>query len=250
MNQNIVLHFPSSYVLATHIAELQAANPDVFLVNGKKNSLCIAEKNYAFDEIEAIEIHFPESLTPLYRQFLAICQKNENYRLEFAPQKINLIMGTSALIGLLTFAVLGSIYAWLAKTKKGNGYSETTPYIFKDENGKTFFKEADASFISFEDCPEEKQNKWLGKPIPVPPTLVIEIVSTKKGTKTAIFKMENIWMRFGSKIGLVICPFTETIYVFEKDKKYEQSIYIPFTHPDLDGYQGDFSNEVRKIMGK
>jgi len=242
----ILLKFPPSYRLDEKWEALQKLNPEVRLEIWKKNALLIFEKTYVFEDFESVELVFDKKNKPTYRQILAIENQSEHYRIEIEAQKITVIMATSSLIGLLTFAVLGSIYAWLQKTKKGNGYAESTPYVFT-ENGEKIRREADASFISFEDYDQETQKKWVGKPIPVPPTLVIEIVSAKNGTKAAIWKMENIWIRFGSKIGVVVCPFSEKIYVFEKNNSYSQSIYLPFTHPKLEGYVGDFSEYIKDI---
>jgi len=243
----LLLCFPPSYRISEKWELLQKQNPTLRLEYSKKDELLIFEKDIFFEYIESVELFFPKEIMPTYRQKQSIEHRSKSYRIESDAEKITIIMATSSLIGMLTFAVLGSIYIWLKNTKQGRGYAETTPYIFT-EKGEKIRREADASYISYEDYDEKTQDNFgLGKAIPVPPTLVVEIVSAKYGTKAALWKMQNIWIRFGSKIGLVICPFTEKIYVFEKDHHYSQSIYLPFMHPKLEGYIGDFSEEVRKI---
>jgi len=240
----ILLKFPPSYRLDEKWEALQKLNPEVRLEIWKKNALLIFEKTYVFEDFESVELVFDKKNKPTYRQILAIENQSEHYRIEVDTEKIILIMATSSFIGMLTASIIASLYFYFKK--KGYIFSESTPYVFT-ENGEKVRREADASFISFEDYDQETQKKWVGKPIPVPPTLVIEIVSAKNGTKAAIWKMENIWIRFGSKIGLVVCPFSEKIYVFEKNNSYSQSIYLPFTHPKLEGYVGDFSEYVKDI---
>jgi len=240
----ILLKFPPSYRLDEKWEALQKLNPEVRLEIWKKNALLIFEKTYVFEDFESVELVFDKKNKPTYRQILAIENQSEHYRIEVDTEKIILIMATSSFIGMLTASIIASLYFYFKK--KGYIFSESTPYVFT-ENGEKVRREADASFISFEDYDQETQKKWVGKPIPVPPTLVIEIVSAKNGTKAAIWKMENIWIRFGSKIGLVVCPFSEKIYVFEKNNSYSQSIYLPFTHPKLEGYVGDFSEYIKDI---
>lgn len=247
-NSPLVLHFPSSCALSEQFDLLEKLNPEIRLKLKADKQLWIFEKDFSFDEVEFVDLKIPDNQYITYQKLVALEKNYEHYRLEQTPKKVTIIMGTSGLIGFLTLAVLGSIYVWISKTNKGRGYAETTPYKFKDEAGNVVKKESDASYISFEDCLEEVQNQWLGKPIEIAPTFAVEIVSAKYGTKPAKKKMEEVWMYHGSKVGIVICPFTEKIYVYDQKGKSEQSIYDVFQHPDLEGCLGDFSKEAKNIQ--
>ena len=71
--------------------------------------------------------------------------------------------------------------------------------------------------------------------------LVIEIVS-------AIKKVETVWMKVGVDVALVICPYSEKIYIFEKGATgyKEQSIYQDFSHPLLPGYSENFGKYLQE----
>ena len=159
-------------------------------------------------------------------------------------------MGTFSIIGLITSGIIISLGYWAKQRKKGRVWSETTEYHFThDKTGGKLVRMADVSFISYEDVPEEKQKQWGRSRIPVAPTLSVEIVSSKYGLKPALQKMEEVWMRYGTQLGLVVCPFSKTLFIFEHGKPgyHEQSIYEPFTHPLLPGYEGDFSEYVDEV---
>jgi len=244
----LILHFPASYQLAEKFLSLRKLNSALHLELKSQDELWIFEKDFSFAHFESVDLYFPENQLISYQELLELEVQSTHYRLEQTPQKIIIIMATSSLIGFLTFAVLGSIYLWISKTKKGRGYAETTPYKFVDEHGHEIRREADASFIAFEDCSEEVQNSWEGGAAQAPPTFVVEVVSAKYGTKSARKKMEEVWMYHGAKVGIVICPFTEKIYVYDQNGTSEQSTDETFQHPDLEGYEGDFSKEIQTIQ--
>lgn len=72
--------------------------------------------------------------------------------------------------------------------------------------------------------------------------MALEIVSGKYGLKGDLDKMQTVWMPMGVDVGIVVCPYTETIYIFEKEKTgyTTQSIYKDFTHPFLPEYKENF----------
>ncbi|MCX8000885.1 MAG: Uma2 family endonuclease, partial [Leptospiraceae bacterium] len=113
--------------------------------------------------------------------------------------------------------------------------------------GKKIRRIPDISYISFESVPKEVQKKWKGF-IPTPPNLVIEIVSAKYGLKQDLTKMQNVWMKTGVDVGIVICPFSEKIFIFEKGKPNytEQSIHSDFSHPLLPDYSENFGKYLEE----
>ena len=149
--------------------------------------------------------------------------------------------------------IIASFVIWAKNKNAGRVYTEEGEYKFetKDENGEKQIlrRKPDVSFISYTDHSEKELDSWNEQFIPKPATLIVEIVSSAKSLQKELDKMENIWLKHGTKLGLVICPFSKKIYTFEKGKKNysTQSIYKKFTHPLLSDYEGDFSTYVDKV---
>ena len=173
--------------------------------------------------------------------------ETENY------QKIYLRMGTFGIISAITAVIMASFVVWAQKYKNGRIYTEEGEYKFEreDETGEKQIirRKPDISYISYDDVPEEEQNRWNKQYITTPATLAVEIVSSHRSLPKELKKMREVWMKYGTKLGLVICPFSKKIYVFEKDKEgyTEQSIYEKFTHELLPGYEGDFSMYIDEV---
>jgi len=58
-----------------------------------------------------------------------------------------------------------------------------------------------------------------------------------------------LWMENDVELGIVVDPYSEKLYIFEKNVEHykEQSIFEPFTHYLLPDYVGDYSSLVQKI---
>jgi hypothetical protein len=55
-------------------------------------------------------------------------------------------------------------------------------------------------------------------------------------------------MATGVDVGIVVCPFSEKIYIFEKGTNgyITQSIYENFSHPLLPGYSENYGKFLKK----
>ncbi|MEM7179756.1 MAG: Uma2 family endonuclease [Spirochaetota bacterium] len=175
--------------------------------------------------------------------FEPLRELNPEINFEYAnTEEVYIKMGIFAMIGLFTTALVSSLYIWARKNKTGNVYSDPTEYELEVKPGDKKQKRIpDLSFISYAKVPKDVQKKWRAR-IPVSPNLVVEIVSAKRGLEKDLKKMATVWMPAGAELGLVLCPYSEKIYIFEKDKsEYRtQSIYSQFTHPTLPAYSENF----------
>jgi Uma2 family endonuclease len=171
-------------------------------------------------------------------------------------QIIYLRMGTFAVISAITMAIGAGLFFWANQNKSGRVYTEDGEYKFERKNAEGITeiirRRPDISYMSYDDVPEEKQKTWSTSFITHPPTLAVEIVSSAKSLQTELDKMSTIWMKEGTKLGLVICPFTKKIYCFEAGKQgyTAQSIHNEFTHKLLPGYKGNFSQYVDEVENK
>jgi len=255
MQNCINIKLPQKYQLTDVLfAEFQLLNLDLSLEKVENNTLCVGERAYKFEDYGWVELKFPASIftnsnfDELYKSNL----NNERINFEqLGNHSILLKMGTFMLISAITASILISLGSWVIRKNRGRTYSENGEYQLKDENSEnseTGIYMADISYISYETASEETQKKWK-KRIQIAPTLCIEVVSSKYGLKRDLWKMQNVWMRFETELGIVVCPFSKKIFIFEKGKSSyrEQSIYEPFTHELLSEYEGDFSKYVDEI---
>lgn len=235
------IQFPNSYPLKEKLDELQKCNPDVQLSIEEENQLTISESAYLFEEYGYFGIKVPGFTAEMFEE---LHELNEEINFEFDDnEEIFIRMGTFALISLLTMLIGASLVNWAKSRNSGNVYGENGEYELPDRKrkGKKLRRIPDVSYISYDSVSKEQQKTWNGF-IQVPPNLVIEIVSAKRGLKGDLKKMQGIWMQNGADIGLVICPFTEQIYIFEKGVNgySTQSIHSDFSHPLLPDYLENF----------
>ncbi|MCB1155926.1 MAG: Uma2 family endonuclease [Leptospiraceae bacterium] len=226
---------------------IQRLNHDLIIDLRKENGIGIRVTD-DLSEQKYIELRFPEGFIPA-ENFEELTSNRDKLYFEQKGETIFIKMGTIYTIGLITMAIGASLYMWAKKNKTGRVLPENSTYQLSDsKTGKTEIRMADISYISYGKASESEQKKW-GKNCPIAPTLSIEIVSSKYGLKPALWKMQYVWMQFGTDIGVVVCPFSKKLYIFEKGKSnhIEQSIYHKFTHTLLPDYEGDFSEYVDEI---
>jgi Uma2 family endonuclease len=245
----IKIKIPDKYPLTDSLLfEFQHLNSDLNVQIAPENTLIIEETIFNFRDFEYIELKFPFNIFP-ESNFDELYEINNNEFHFEQPGNHSILfkMGTIYTISIITAIIITGLVNWALQTKSGRVITEDGEYHLKDDKTEES-RMADVSFMSYDKASEEEQKKWNGN-IPIAPTLSIEIVSAKRGLKPALRKMEEVWMRFGTDIGVVVCPFSKKIYIFEKDvaEYREQSIYIPFTHSLLPDYLGDFSKYVDEI---
>jgi Uma2 family endonuclease len=253
MCQPIEIKVPDKYPLTDSLVEeIQLMNLDLKIGKTNGNTLIVDELAYQFYDYGFVELKFPTSIFP-DSDFNELYEINED-ELNFEQpgnHSIILKMGNFDPISILTALITSSIVVWAAIKKIGR---------VRNENGECFLAKAkevykgtgiyiaDVSYISYDKVPREIQKTWKKHALEAP-TLCIEIVSSKYGLKPTLRKMEDVWMRFGTDVGLVICPFSKKLFIFEKDKlEYvEQDILEPFTHPLLPGYVGEYGKYLDEI---
>jgi Uma2 family endonuclease len=241
------IQFPRSYPLKDRLEDLQKYNEHILLELGHDNYLHISESEFFLKEFGSFSIKLPAFTADMFHELHNL---NDEIKLEFDDkEEVFVSMGTIAFISLLTMLIGASLVHWARNRKVGNVYGENGEYTLDDPQnpGKKIRRIPDISYISYSSVSEEEQDSWDGF-IPKPPNLVIEIVSAKEGLNKDLKKMQDVWMKSGADVGLVICPYSETIYIFEKEQKgYKtQSIYSDFYHSLLPGYSDNFGKYIKK----
>ena len=242
------IRMPKGYLLTEEkLKELQACNPDVQLCIGEENLLDVVEHKFLFDDYGYLNLKLTGLTAELFEEMHEL---NEGINFEFDDtEEVWIKMGVFRYIGKLTAAILSSFYVWAKSMVVGEVYADPTEYELDDPKGssKKIRRIPDVSYISYETAPEEVQDSW-GSFIPIPPNMAMEIVSAKYGLKDDLDKMEYVWMPTGVDVGIVVCPFSESIYVFEKGKTgyTTQSIHVDFSHPTLPGYKDNYGKYLKK----
>ncbi|MCB1192834.1 MAG: Uma2 family endonuclease [Leptospiraceae bacterium] len=242
------IRLPKGYFLTEEkLKELQACNPDLQLYISKENLLDVVEDKFLFDDYGYLNLKLTGLTAELFDEMHEL---NKEINFEFDDtEEVWIKMAIFRYIGKFTAKILTSFVNWVDKSGIGEVYADPTGYELNDpkKSGKKINRIPDVSYISYETASEEVQDSWDGF-IPIPPNMAMEIVSAKYGLKGDLDKMEHVWMPTGVDVGIVVCPFSESIYVFEKGKTghITQSIYDDFSHPMLPGYKDNYGKHLKK----
>ncbi len=223
--------------------KLSQLNKRIAVKKRFKHILVLEERKFKFEDYEFVPFKFPPKLFK-NNDFDVLYTLNNDFNFEQpGNNSINIKMGTFSIISAITAAIISSLYIWARTKKSGRVFGENGEFQFKDEKDKMKRYMPDASFISFDKASEEEQKSWK-KRAKVAPTLAIEILSSKKPIELErnLNKMQNVWIKNGTDIGIVIDSFRKKYYVFEQGKPgfVEEDIHKPFTHPLLPGYVGEY----------
>ena len=239
--QYITLKIPELLTVSDNmLSDMQKLNPAILITPGNTNEIVITEKDFSFDDIDFLEILTPESVVISEEIFEELCQINDNIKIELNPDsKIILTMLTPELIAAFTLLIGTTLVIWNRRVKKGRAFDATARFDLSDGE-ITKHRAPDVSYVAFEKATKEflAENKF----IKIAPTFCIEIVSSKYGLKQNLRRMQDDWMAAGTEVGLVVCPYREKYYLFEKDiKNYQEfNFYVPFVHDILKGLSVNF----------
>lgn len=107
---------------------------------------------------------------------------------------------------------------WLANEESGEVFSSSTGIILED----TSFKSPDCGWISEERLalsPEGNENEDF---LRVAPDFVVEIKSLSDSIKKLKNKMANVWIKNGVRLGWLIDPYKERIFIYRENQKPEE----------------------------
>lgn len=138
--------------------------------------------------------------------------------------------------GLLLFEFI----AWNKQHKLGEVYGPNAMFTLPD--GAMY--SPDTSFIAFTRLnaapPEEKQGAFK-----IVPEFILELMSDSDRLSATQRKMEEVWMKNGVEVGVLIDYKKEEYYVYEKDKK--EPIKFPFSSPFMHDILPHFSLDLQTL---
>lgn len=152
------------------------------------------------------------------KEFEQFCMDNKELRIERDADQNILIMSP-------THSLSGSINSFLGYlVTQWNVESGFTGVVFDSSSGFTLpdgsMRSPDVSWVSKEkwESLSEAQHRSFA---PVCPEFVIELKSESDLIEQLQHKMEEVWRKNGTLLGLLIDPDQETTYVYQKDNPVE-----------------------------
>jgi Uma2 family endonuclease len=231
------------------IEEIKRLNNSVEVRKGRQGaSLVIKEKDFIFEEVDFFEFYTFEGYTCTEKQLEALWRRNDELLLETNPDRTIIFkMFTSLLISSFSACVGGSLGIWNLEKKLGRVTGGKGVFIFPVSLKS---RVPDLAYTSFEKM--KKVNKWKSSYAKIAATLCIEILSNNNARELEknLAKMQNDWMPEGTDIGLVVDPFGEKYYMFEKGMTGQREIdfSIPFTHNLLPDLILDFGDLLKQVF--
>ncbi len=254
---SLTVTFPNFYLLSAKlISQMRSLNQHLRIKKSFDNSLIInGTRTFSVEKHRRVKLELVENFSENWDKIVELEKVNENNCITFELLNLNKTLivrkGMGGTLSILTAVIMGSLVVWALAKAIGYIYSEDGDFLVEDPKnpGKKIKRKPDISLVKFDKLSEEKQLNLLdGKPVPVAPNVVFEIVSQKNDLDETLEKMV-LWMENDVELGIVVDPYSEKIYIFEKNVEHykEQSIFEPFTHYLLPDYVGDYSSLVQKI---
>ncbi len=155
-------------------------------------------------------IKLPENLQFSDDEFFAFCQENLDLRFERNAQGEIIIMSpTGGITGKKNSSLTSSLWIWNQRTRLGEVFNSSTGFYLP--NGA--MRSPDAAWVEqsrWDALSYEQQEKFP----PLCPDFVVELISPSDALKPSQEKM-NEWMTNGCRIGWLIYPKEEKVWVYE-----------------------------------
>jgi Uma2 family endonuclease len=118
---------------------------------------------------------------------------------------------------------------WQIQTGKGEVYGSTTGFQLPDGAVRA----PDTAWISDEKLREMTAEEEENNFIPIVPDFVVEILSSSDRLARAKEKMKNTWMKNGVRLGWLIDPYREQVFIYREGQVEE--VVAGFVGKELSG---------------
>lgn len=174
------------------------------------------------------------------KEFEQFCLDNKELRIERdAEQNILIMSPTHSLSGRQNGELFRQIANWNIETGRGATFDSSTGFTLPDGS----MRSPDVSWISKENWEKlsEDQHRSFA---PICPEFVVELKSESDLIQQLQDKMEHVWLKNGTLLGLLIDPDLEQLHIYRKDSTVE--VVQGFEHkvscdPVLTGFELDLS---------
>jgi Uma2 family endonuclease len=155
------------------------------------------------------------TLTVTPEQFVSLCLKNPDLRLELAPNRELIVMvPTLPISGQRNGDLSGQVWYWNRQTELGEAFDSSTGYDFTALEGG--MPSPDSSWIE----KSRLEGVSLEKFFSIAPDFVIELRSSSDNLKPTQQKM-IVYQRVGVRMGLLIDPQKQRVEIYRPGKDVE-----------------------------
>ena len=170
--------------------------------------------------MEKYAIRLPRHLQFTDEEFFAFCQENRDLRFERNPNGEIVIMSpTGGITGKKNSKIIIKLGIWNEKYRLGEVFNSSTGFLLP--NGA--MRSPDAAWVAqsrWEALSHEEQEKFP----PLCPDFVVELISPSDALKASQEKMDE-WMKNGCRLGWLIFPKEEKVFLYEGETMDEISGY-------------------------
>jgi Uma2 family endonuclease len=155
------------------------------------------------------------TLTVTPEQFLSLCLKNPDLRLELTPNRELIVMvPTLPISGKRNGDLSGQVWYWNRQTNLGEAFDSSTGYDFTTVEGG--MPSPDCSWIE----KSRLEGVSLEKFFSIAPDFVIELRSSSDNLKPTQQKM-IVYQRVGVRMGLLIDPQKQRVEIYRSGQEVE-----------------------------
>jgi Uma2 family endonuclease len=155
------------------------------------------------------------SLTVTPEQFMSLCLKNPDLRLELTPNRELIVMPpTLPISGERNGDLSGQVWYWNRQTNLGRAYDSSTGYDFTAVEGG--MPSPDSSWIEKSRLEGVSFEKFFS----IAPDFVIELRSSSDDLKPTQKKMTT-YQRVGVRMGLLIDPQKKRVEIYRPGQEVE-----------------------------
>jgi Uma2 family endonuclease len=155
------------------------------------------------------------TLTVTPEQFVSLCLKNPDLRLELNPDRELIVMPPTLLIsGKRNGDLSGQVWYWNRQTDLGEAFDSSTGYDFTAVEGG--MPSPDSSWIEKSRLEGVSFEKFFS----IAPDFVIELRSTSNDLKPTQKKM-LVYQRVGVRMGLLINPQQQQVEIYRSGQAVE-----------------------------
>jgi Uma2 family endonuclease len=155
------------------------------------------------------------TLTVTPEQFVSLCLKNPDLRLELTPNRELIVMvPTLPISGKRNGDLSGQVWYWNRQTKLGEAFDSSTGYDFSAVEGG--MPSPDSSWIEKSRLEGVSLEKFLS----IAPDFVIELRSSSDNLKPTQEKM-LVYQQVGVRMGLLIDPQKKRVEIYRPGQELE-----------------------------
>jgi Uma2 family endonuclease len=163
------------------------------------------------------------TLTVTPEQFISLCLKNPDLRLELTPNRELIVMvPTLPISGERNGDLSGQVWYWNRQTNLGRAFDSSTGYDFTAIEGG--MPSPDCSWILFQRGSANEKSRLEGvsleKFFSIAPDFVIELRSSSDNLKPTQEKM-LLYQRVGVRMGLLVDPQKKRVEIYRSGQEVE-----------------------------